>query len=257
VTYVSTVLADNPFHYWRLADPGGQIAHDIGSSPRQLINGSLQAIFAFSGPNSNGGSGFYDSIAESWDLDVETLNNVCSLECWVWQHYRRGVLQDIVCFGTAAGATQAWLRILAAGTCTFFNASTPAVGVTVLTTQRWHHLVGVQTGALSKLYVDGVQDASIAGFIAGTTASVKVIGASDNAGNAANSCSANISEVAYYNYALSAAQVAAHFAAVDAATTTPVYKPFGSADAVTGSPTFTSDVSALLLSDVRRTFPAP
>src|SRR5215468_592343 len=56
MSYVSTVIADAPLHFWRAADGGGQLAHDLGSRPWTIHCGSL--LLGYTGVNSDGGAMF-------------------------------------------------------------------------------------------------------------------------------------------------------------------------------------------------------
>jgi Concanavalin A-like lectin/glucanases superfamily len=252
LSYLLAVLASNPLHYWRLADPGGSLAFDIGSSSRSLVANAGTVQFAYTGPSSNGGSAWFDALAVCWDLDGEVVNQQCAIECWVWQHYRRGVLQDVFAFATAGGATTAQLRLNAAGTASFFGAGA-AVGTTVLSTQRWHHLVGVQTSVASILYVDGVQDALTPAAISGVSPGLlKTIGGASNGSGPTNGCSANIAEAAFYNAPISAGDVAAHYAAIEDQGNIPTWRAIGSFDQVLGTSSFTSAVAKQLLAGLSR-----
>jgi len=219
VTYLSEVIADNPKHYWRCADPAPGLFNDIGSTPVALVTNITQACFPFSGPNSDGGSFYCDSNNDAVFRDTESNGTPLSVECWFWQHYIRGVTQALfdveqasvtslaLAFITSTGAVQ-----VNAGAGHLTTASFPPV-------QRWHHLVVTRSASLTSIYLDG---ASIGSFATAAQAAVPVQFAVGAAVGDTSVASANISEVAYYTTVLSAARVLAHFNAADQTSQPPI-----------------------------------
>lgn len=222
MTYLSEVIADSPVHYWRCADPGGQLAHDIGSSPLHL-HGLGTPTLGFSGPNVDGGSMdcCLDNIfANCGDAVVRPTGNL-SLELWIWQQRNRTGTNlylswpqspDLALYSTASQYVFA------------YNSAGPNSGATQPQLQAWTHLVGTWDGANARLYVNS----NLFGPVASTPLAP---------GSAIIELSANVgltffghsfvSEVAIYTSTLSSARVAAHFAAADNTAQAPIYSQAG------------------------------
>jgi len=113
-------------------------------------------------------------------------------------------------------------------------------------------LVATYNGAVTTLYVDGVAQgttASVGG--AGHNAPI-FMGMIDHAGG--ESFRGFLTEIAYYNFALSAARVLAHFNAAPAPGV-PVSGFVGSYSSSTGSGVLPSPQSDLIYAAVHKTFP--
>lgn len=247
MSYGSVVGADAPKHWWRCADPGGSLLHDIGSGPQRAMSTTGGVVqLAYSGVASEGGSVWVDSNQAAWHNSGDSVQSPASIECWVWLHtFRTTAVEPFAHYQN--------LQVNAAGTVTFASGGPNVTSPAAITEQAWHHLVGTY-GAVggAKLYVDGVNvvtAAFTAGF--GPFVQVPAIGMS---GAATLFASANIAECATYGVELSAARVAAHFAAADTIATRPVYKALGSTSVITGISDLSATDIAAILAAVRRTY---
>lgn len=220
MSYLSTVIADSPLHYWRCADGGGTLEHDIGSAPRHL--GSL--VFAgtgYSGPSSDGGAVqtlANNGFPQSGD-NLAARISPFSLEVWFWPLTIPGGAAVLLGWG-APGANTMLLVYNPALTLNInFNAALvgPAGAFAV---QRWHQAVATYDGVTAKLYGDGalIANAAQAGPI--TITQPVAIGAIPAAANVFNGF---LSEAAIFPAALTAAQVLAHFNAADQPLQAPIY----------------------------------
>jgi hypothetical protein len=221
--YLAAVLADAPLHYWRCADPGGALAHDIGSSPFALVSGSAYAAaLGYSGPNNDGGAVQCDTgsgFLTSWLSFVPSA--AMTFEAIAWPHDYAQV-QGTVLGQTGVGDTRIGF-LVTTGQPFAVAGGVAAIGAAGAPQQRWHHLVGTFAAGVLICYLDGVQVALVAGAALGN--GIFAIGARANASDLR--FEGAVSEAAVYGAALSAARVAAHFGAIDSLTARPVYRAFG------------------------------
>lgn len=247
--YLDAVLVDSPVHYWRCADPGGRLLHDIGSSPVQLVVVG-GGVVGYSAAVSDGGGVdlILDGNYANTGLPITIQTNPSTLECLVWldnlaagNHYLL-VPNSATLWAIAHTGTQ-WT--------TFFNGSqqTAAIG---LTGQTWHHVALTYGAGVQSLYVDGAfirNQAIAAPAPAASILEVCTFAGASNWGNAI------VTEVAVYDVALTAARISAHFAAVDQLANVPVFGASGLGGAPgTGNPAF-NGILAEILASVRHTYP--
>jgi len=253
MSYLSEVLADNPSHFWRLADPGGEWAADIGSAAPQMMivkpqtNGSI-AIMGYSGPASDGGSALLLTPSYLQTVPIQATFPF-SVECCVFLDYVTAALQAFVAWnydtqtvGLAVGGALPGVYVA------YSSAGNVAGGVP--SKYVWDHVVGVYTAAATTLYVNGVNvGAGGATALAGVTNIY--LGRTSVNGQPIQGDS--IAEVAIYPTALSAARVLAHFNALDQRHSTPVY---GAASGLSGAPTNAAytDLLQQILQSVRRIY---
>jgi len=223
VTYATEVLADSPLHYWRCADPGGVLLHDIGSSPHHLHSVGTTAFLGYSGPNSDGGS-IDLSLDGSYANSGETLpfaGGQLTLECIVWSWQHKAIGNQWINHSPAAGQNSIyndgvnWRGL-------YNNTFIPAVGVTAVLDQSWTHLALTYDGANGRLYVNGaLSGAAVA--IAPQAAGVALFVVLNNNGFSHGF----VSEISYFTNALLAGRISAHFAAIDQLSQAPVYTQAG------------------------------
>jgi hypothetical protein len=255
LTYLTEVIADAPVHFWRCADPGGLLAHDIGSAPEALLNsGANPTKLGYSGPNVGGGSFLQTtdgSVLKSYTLFALALPY--TVECMYWPHdVAQGASYTVVSLDNPATVD---IRITesVASLVNFVGGGVQVVSLTALVRQTWNHLAMTVSGAGAiATYINGVAGPAGVGG-AGIAAGGYCIGGRTDNSIRASGC---ISEVAFYAAALTAARIAAHDAAVDQRTQRPIYTQFGGASypSSTPSPAPTSADTALILSSVRKTY---
>jgi hypothetical protein len=244
MTIASVILADTPTLYWKLDDPTGPAASDSSGNGNPgfylgTVNlgqpgpesGTFAALLGAAGGVRTPGGSPRRALPFSFDIWVapqsqETSGNVIVYngissadgvgECW---DIPQGVgvlaklLRGGIGFGGAVGPLQ--------------------VGV-------WHHIAQTWSAASNlNIYFDGVNVGAAAAlaFNAIGAASPFVVGAAAFAGQLMYAAHA-----ALYPSELSAARIAAHFAAPAAVTTPPVVGQATSTDTAT----FLSDLAALL-----------
>lgn len=250
--YSVAVLADNPLHYWRFNDPGGQLALDLGSSPAPLSAFLYKASIGYTGPVSDGGSFYTTNQAVFVQQDPRPIAVPLTVEGWYWQQQYVGREQKI--FTTESTATPyngLGIGIAAGGQAETFCSASALVEVGPRPLFHWYHVAATHTGAQRTLFVNGVQVAQAPNVLAG--------------GNGVFTCGAEsftyahyaegfISEVAMYAGVLSGARLLAHFNAADQPTFPPTYKLFAPVGPTVPSVTFSSDLLVQILGAVRKVF---
>ena len=242
-SYPSTVLTDHPIAFWRLDESSGASTandyaggHDgtytsvqlglpgysaLFDSDTAAGFGSLASTDSYMGETDNSGAG-----SPLVDFSQPAGSNAAfSVEAWV--NAPATPIQNtsgsaIVAKG-ASGSEQ--FCIDASGPQNHFrfflrnasgSSSTIFSGGSIVPDGNWHHLVGVcdESSGGMLFYVDGANQGTI-GALGGTglrNTSVPVsVGAQSVNGDYTYQFVGKIDEVAIYNYALSAGEVAAHF----------------------------------------------
>jgi len=248
LSYRSVVAADAPLHWWRCSDPGGSIVHDYGSAPQAAWGQAGNTIQRFTGIAADGGSAFFPG-----NSDMGTVDNLAnwvspmSLECWVWQLARFAVKQIPFYVGSATAATGLSISATGVPGCSGTVAVNGAVAIPI---QSWHHLACTYDEVNLRLYVDGVQVQLGASAVHLSVAAPGFLGEDVNL---ANRFRGFIAEAAQYATALSAARIAAHFAAWEV-TAFPVYTGAGAVDITTGGITPDPAQLAALVAYVSRAY---
>ena len=245
LAYRTAVLADHPSVYWRLGEGNGRppaaagpgaVAVDyvggyngsytpnvqIGVAGYHVLDSDTAASFGrLAGPTS------YVNCASWPDLSQQGSNAAFSVEAWVCAD-RQTADNGIVTVGFGAGGEQFDLDANGGyGSRTWRFFVRDSSGAAHVITSRngpdgnWHHLAGVcdQASGILKLYLDGALEGTAAlqpgsGILTSNTP--LTIGARKYNGASASpdlQFVGKIDEVALYRYALSPAQVLAHYEA--------------------------------------------
>jgi Concanavalin A-like lectin/glucanases superfamily len=210
MTYLSTVQADTPLHYWRMADPGGNILHDIGSSPLHLV-AALTTSGPYSGIAADGASVQSNGSAGPETFTALTQALPVTLECWFWLMFNTFAVNQIVYWdGSGTGnEIQAWVD-----TAAVLNVAVSGQGTRTwagpVTQQAWHHFVLTCTTAALNVYIDNTLRITQAATFPSPIA--KPIGWGCHP-LVTDSHLIFVTECAMYSSVLSGARIAAHFAA--------------------------------------------
>jgi glucose/arabinose dehydrogenase len=212
--YAATVKADNPAAYWRLDDSGSTAADQMGSNSGTYSAGVTRGQPGATADGDtavdlNGTSG-YISVNDASALRL--ADGPFTLEAWVNRPtlgatypgdqeqvfdkndggYQINIQNNVVYFD------QAGIGTIARATTTMGTG--------------WHHIVATKNGATVHIYQDGVEVTGPVTNKTLTDGSAKlVLGA--RRGTSTAFLDGQLDEVAIYRTALSAAQVAAHYAA--------------------------------------------
>jgi len=213
--YSSAVLADNPVGYWRLGEPGGTTANDsAGSNTGTFVNAPLlDTASLLSGDAANrsvrfDGTNDYVTIPHSTALNPSAQ---VSVEAWI----KPEALPAAGAFSAIAAKRESYalqlngprleFTIMQNGTRRRLQAPVGAVAV-----GQTYHVVGTYDGSTTRLYLNGVQVATgaLTGAIGPATNSFNIASWSTN-----EFFRGTVDEVAVYNNTISAARIAAHYAA--------------------------------------------
>jgi hypothetical protein len=206
VGYVQQVITDGAVAYWRLGETSGTTAVDSVGGKNGTISGGVTLGQTGALADGNKAMLFDGATGKIVTVANVTIPVVCTLEAWIkvtldcgfFSSRTVGATGQTVYFGTSSGKI-------------FLFSTTTSGGATPLIDGRWHHVVVVLDGITATFYVDGLLDGTPSAQ-ARTTPSVGVV--SIGWDQPTNSFWPNlIDEVAIYPTALTALQVAAHYAA--------------------------------------------
>lgn len=210
--YAKVVLGATPTGYWRLGEPSGTSAVDSsgGGNDGTYTGGfTLAQAGALTGDSNtavalNGTSG-YVSIPHDSSLDT---GDVFSLECWVKRDVL-GVPGDSYLFSKGDGNYR--LGFNNDG----IEIAQKAVAIIALSsygitdTTAWHHVVWTKNGSINKIYLDGRDvTGSVTNSTISNTTDPVMLGNTSSGGF----FDGTIDEAAIYDYALTPAEVAEHYA---------------------------------------------
>lgn len=230
MTYSAEVLADSPRAYWRLGDASGSTMTDSSGNARSgtYSGGGAQPTLGVAGLL----VGDADT-AVSWDgsdradvIDAAWMDStVVTLEAWVKPTNVTGTRMILYRDNTNfAGANMRYWQLLhVAGVPQFTfwasdgGATQNVIGTTTMSSGSTYHIVGTYDGSVGRLYVNGVQEASVSigGAIQSSATGAPIQIASTGA---ASFFIGTLDELAFYGAALSGARVAAHYLAGTVAT---------------------------------------
>src|SRR6185295_11261331 len=210
-TYRDSVVADAPVSYWRLGESSGTVAADLmGRNPGSYTGGFTlgQAGSLPGDPNIavllNGTSG-YVQAPNSTSLGLG--DGPLTLEAWV---KRNSVNRNDIIIHKGTGAYQMLfttgnrLALAKANTATIVQSNR------TVTDTAWHHVVATKNGAVSKLYIDGVD-------VTGTITNQTLVNATSSTlrlgTDSGTWMSGVLDEVAIYNKVLTPQRISAHYAA--------------------------------------------
>lgn len=220
--YKNVVIADAPISYWRLGESSGTTAADeMGANAGTYVNGPTLGV---AGALGDGNTAITCAPSSQQYVNVAGLTVVpaaWSLECWF---KTTALVNDNGIIGwSGVGTPDAglsfnnFLRIklhVGATDMNFDPIGSFIDGV-------WHHLVGTYDGTSGRVYLDGVLGAgpTTLAFTAGTNSTTFKLGQYGNPSG--SNYDGSLDEGAFYNFALSDAQVAAHYAAAPNLCATP------------------------------------
>lgn len=221
-TYRATILADAPVAYWRFGEQSGTVANDETGNGNAAVIGTgvtWNAVGALLGdPNTavhlSGTQGL--EVAGQFDF---TGSEPYSLEAWVHPDvafdgaYRHLFIKDNVVqpdagreeYGVYLHDTDGLVfERYVTGTSTKLHAPLPALN-------EWAYVVATYTGSRLAIYVNGVSvDTANDARLQGSKSGPEFLGCKTFQ---YVSVEGSLDEFAIYSYALSAAQVAAHWKA--------------------------------------------
>jgi hypothetical protein len=228
--YAEAVLKSKPLAFWRLDEISGDIARDLSGNKR---NARLNGGFAryLTGPE---GKGFADEghtnhvthlAAGLLRADALTIGDTYTVEFWFWNglpHDARPITGYLFALGgqnegKALGDHLGLGGTSVAGGRLFFSDGNPhnplSPGKMTIAVGRWNHVVLAREGDKFRAHLNGQADPDFAGQtnapLSGNRSTMFFGGREDNE----DSLEGKLSDVAFYDRALSADEVAEHYKA--------------------------------------------
>jgi len=252
--YAQLVLAANPIGYWRLDELSGTTAFDcvggnngsynstqLGQPGYNLVDTHKSARFGFLASQ--------NSYVGGIPIDFgSAANQSFTVEAWVKGNVP-GTDAGLITKGTGGGGEQFNLDCGAGGHAYRFFVRKDDGGAVlangnIVPNNQWQHVVGVlnRSAGYVAIYVNGISNAASTfptenyrGLL--RTSSAMTIGARQGGTTTYNNQFAGyLQDVAVYNYALSAAQILAHYRAANNRAPVFVGNPLTKPDVVAGQP---------------------
>ena len=207
--YAERVISDGASNYWRLNESSGTTAIDIVSAKNGTISGGV--TLGQPSPLGDGTSAMlFNGTTGAITPPPLTVTPLFSIEGWL--KVAAGVTgQRVVLFLQQDGATYVLAGVSTSGALISYSGATGRTGVRDIRDGQWHHVAYVYGTPGIKLYVDGVLDTDALNVVipAGFTSTLFTrLGSS----NTVEFFQGALDEVAIYPRALSASEVAAHYA---------------------------------------------
>jgi hypothetical protein len=210
-SYYQAVMTDLPRGYWRL----GEVAETVPTADEiNLHPGQYSGVMTLGVPGAlTADPNTAVQFAGGWAdmMTVSVMGTTFSLEAWIscsQTNITRGIAGRY-----AVGAASGFALLLNSnGTAVYAVMGNQASSTARVDDGKWHHLVGVYTPLMLSLYVDGTLVSMAPASAFTPTAYAFRVGA-DSSTPTPRTFAGTIDEVALYPQALSAARVAAHFAA--------------------------------------------
>ena len=223
--YYDAVIADNPVSYWRLGDAGSPAVDDVGgrdlSYSGNPISGQPGAIAGDPDTATRFGGGSvlarnFDPALNASQFSIETWVNIQGDSASSSGGYQffvasREVFHKGYSLGLKDDPTTdliTWHFQLGQSDGTWWNAVYSQNDPLSEIQDRWHHVVGVFDGGQARLFLNGSQVGTRSfdyAFAPNTTGQFRV------GDNYSVPLDGIVDEVGYYNYALSADRVSAHY----------------------------------------------
>lgn len=215
--YRNEVLADNPLAYWQLDEAVGATTSTDGAGTPQ--NGTYQNVTlgvtsAFPNLGTCGTfNGSSSRVVVPFDSSFNLGSGTYSVECWF--KITTTARGDVFNFKSGSGDFGIFANDGGTGNIGgYHNGYFPVYNTTV---NAWHYVVVTRSGTTLSIYVDGQLRSTATDAQAMSSSADIVLGANQTQ----LYFTGQIDEVAYYNTALSAARVLAHYTAAQQTATAP------------------------------------
>jgi Concanavalin A-like lectin/glucanases superfamily len=208
--YRATILGDNPICYYRLDETSGSTAYDSTPNARNGTISSGVTLSQVGGIAGDTDTAMSFARASSGHITLPqsglpTGSSQWSVEAWCCPTTTTGGYYMIAGFGTYTTHEMAVIGINGG---TLLSTYSGDIGGPTVKVNTWYHVVGTFDGTNINLYTNGTLSAHTA-----EVPNIVLNFANIGAGSGADYFNGIIDEVAIYSYALSATQVAAHYAA--------------------------------------------
>lgn len=219
-TYANVVTADGPLSYLHLDEnitSSSTTVADSGSSAGAVtIGGTYSNILSQQSPPTSYMGGYSMHFNNNSGYLTKTTASFASGNDWtmeVWYKrdtgYAASVNNGTVVQFTATGKGGCYWAIGSGGNFLYYHGGSLLINSTApgaLNDGNWHHIVVTQAAAVVTVYVDGVSKVSNSAAATGAMTSATVYAGAQSTG-----IGAYLDEFAFYNKALSAAQIQSHY----------------------------------------------
>lgn len=227
--YPLAIMADSPAGYWRLGEASGTTAADmLAANNGTYQNGptlGVTGLLTGDGNTAVSFAGVGTSQYVTTPYNPPTGSAARSFECWVGGFTAAGTggsdTHALCAYGVAATSTKFVVRVNDSGATGTTGSvrleiqGDATVGATAINDGSAHHVVVVLDGptvADVRIYIDGVEDThSVDGAATVATSAGALAFAADPVSTTLREWLGVLDEVAFYGYALTAAQVLAHY----------------------------------------------
>lgn len=197
--------------YWSLDDAAAPFAPGAGADTLRVSNSGGYTARQPAGIEV-GGTSVTLGGAAFVATGSSTTATGRSVEAWISPATLTGNRYVVSRGGTTAA--NSFHLYLAGDKPVFRVAGRSAVGAVALNANQWQHLVGTLSGTTVSIYVDGqLQDTETLAAAQATSTSSTYVGRPASSTSTSNRFNGGLDEVSVYNRGLSAAEVAAHYAA--------------------------------------------
>jgi hypothetical protein len=224
--YSSAVLADSPKHYWRCADPGGVLLHDVGSQQLALMtNSNYPSGLPYTGPISDGGAFVSQGVAYAWfNEDLDANGAALSVELLLWQ--QADIATQQIAFVARSGTSVFFIDVSTTRKLGAHGPSSAVVDTVNFPLQTWVHVVAtLTTGGSCILYKNAIQVATVSVGAMPSGNYRYALGGNSNA--FASPWQGGLSECSVYNAVLTPTQVNNHYLAIDNQSSRPIFRVQG------------------------------
>jgi hypothetical protein len=209
-SYPALVVADGAVAFWRLGETSGTTANDSIGTAHGTISGGVtlgQAGALADGDKAMQFLGYPGRIITTTPL---TVGAAASIELWA-KYTATGERMLVTMYGSGdPDAFLWWVDSAVQGFYSDAGAGTVSTLVAAINNNQWHHFVVTLDGTTLRFYIDGALNTSHP-YPRGTVTDVARIGGDWGAGT--RDFMGFLDDVAIYPTALTAPQIAAHYAA--------------------------------------------
>jgi len=215
--YSDIILLDTPVSFWKLDEPSGTTAFDTLSTNSGVYSNCTLNQTACPGSQIGPSvlfNGTSSNITIPTSPSLHPTTNI-SIEAWIYPRVVNNGLNLFIMAGNGPANPDYVLKIDSLSNKIRFNivvsgSTYTAEQISRLPPNFWYHVVGTYDGSAVKLYVNGVLEATT--IISGTiTNSNQVISIGRRNVGPDSYFNGNITNISYYSYPLTLAQVLSHY----------------------------------------------
>lgn len=205
-SYAAAVLADSPAAFWKLADASGNFTDSSGNSNTLTKSGTIS--YHQTGPSTIPGSFAIKPTSSGVGAGSQFSAAVDNLTMEAWINFPNWTAQPVICDNRNVAGNNGYDMLVVSGGQVSVNLKGIGIfsGTAALSTSTWYLIAIQRVSGTWKSYINGALDNGSITSSAPTAPSGATTGFSgcDNG---------TLAYIAFYTTALSAARLAAHYAA--------------------------------------------